>query len=93
MVRFQDSALAYALQKGQPLYLEMAPIINGCCLALRESPAVRFGEPANPECYHAEIIEGVTVYLPYELPDIPLEIALASFLGLKKLTVQGWRLA
>ncbi|WP_376741996.1 CC/Se motif family (seleno)protein [Sporomusa sp. GT1] len=59
---------------------------------MRESPAVRLGQPHNPEKYSLEEIQGVTVYIPYELPDIPLTIALNRFLWFKNLVIEGWRL-
>gem|GEM_PF-1866346 len=32
------------------------------------------------------------VYVPYDLPHIPLTITLSSFWGFKWLAIEGWRL-
>ncbi|WP_414714901.1 CC/Se motif family (seleno)protein [Sporomusa sp.] len=60
---------------------------------LRESPAVRLGQPRNPENYNLEEIRGIMVYIPHELPNIPLTIALSSFFWFKRLVIEGWQLA
>ncbi|WP_425319773.1 CC/Se motif family (seleno)protein [Sporomusa sphaeroides] len=59
---------------------------------MRESPAVRLGQPHNPEKYSLKEIQGIKVYTPYDLPDIPLTIALSRFLWFKKLVIEGWQL-
>jgi len=33
----------------------------------------------------------MTIYVPYELPNIPLAINLDIFMGFKRLIVEGWR--
>ncbi|VBB05310.1 Hypothetical protein LUCI_0517 [Lucifera butyrica] len=93
MLTFTPEAVDFARNKNQAVYLDIPPVIEGCCITIRESPAVRFGEPRNPERFTRRVIQGLTVYVPDELPDIPLTIILSSFLGWKRLAVEGWRLA
>jgi hypothetical protein len=60
---------------------------------LRESPAVRLGQPHDPQNYFLEEIQGVMVYIPQDLPEIPLMINLSRFLWFKRLVIEGWQLA
>lgn len=92
MLSIAPRAAAYILEKNRPIYLDIPPLIE-CCIHLQESPAVRFGEPRDPENYEKRIIDGVPVFVPHELPDQPLKIVLTSILGYKKLMVEGWHLA
>ena len=92
MLSLTPQAAAYALEKNRPIYLDIPPLI-GCCIHLQESPAVRFGEPRDPENYARKIIQGVPVFVPHELPEQPLKIVLANILGFKKLMIEGWHLA
>ena len=41
--------------------------------------------------YGQETIEGMTVFVPLELPEVPLRINLNAFMGFKRLVVEGWR--
>ena len=93
MLTFTETARALAREKKKPVYLEMAPIINECCFAMRESPSVRFGEPKDKSLYQLASIEGLSVYVPKELPTIPLKINVRNILGWKTLFVEGWKLA
>lgn len=92
MLKIAPEAAAYILEQKKSIFLDIPPEI-GCCFHIKESPAVRFGEPHNPEKYDRRCIDGVTVFVPHELPDQPLTVVLNSFLGLKNLTVEGWHLA
>ncbi|WP_425060723.1 hypothetical protein SCACP_14650 [Sporomusa carbonis] len=92
MLTITDQALEYIKSRGKPVYLQMFQTIS-CCIDVTESPTVNFGQPHNPENYDLENIQGVIVYVPHELPEIPLTIDLSSFLGFKKLVIEGWRLA
>jgi hypothetical protein len=38
-------------------------------------------------------VEGITLFVPRDLPVIPLTVTLNRFLGLKRLVIEGWRLA
>lgn len=92
MLTITPDAAAYIKEQNKPVYLDIPPLI-GCCIHLKESPAVRFGEPRDPENYNLRTLEGVTVFVPHELPDQPLTIVVNSFLGFKRLSVEGWHLA
>ena len=92
MLTLTESALVYILARRQPVFLEM-PIIVGGDITIRESPAVRWGKPKNPQNYQMLLIEGVEIYIPHDLPKIPLRIAVSRFLWLRWLAVEGWRLA
>lgn len=93
MLRVAPEAAAYILAQNKPIFLDIPPAIGTCCIHLKESPAVRFGEPYDPENYAKQSIDGVTVFVPYDLPEQPLTVVLNSFLGIKNLSVQGWHLA
>lgn len=92
MLNFSSEAVSYIRDKKQPVYLEIPPVI-GCCITIREKPEVRFGVPYNPEHYEKREMQGITVFIPHDLPDIPLTITLNTFLGIKHLGIEGWRLA
>ena len=87
-----NKALEYIKSHGKPVYLELFQVIN-CCIDIRESPSVRLGQPHDPHNYSFEEIEGIMVYIPHELPAIPLTITLSNFFGFKKLVIEGWPLA
>lgn len=93
MLTFTEKARALAREKNKPVYLEMSPTIKECCFSLRESPAVHFGEPRDKSLYHLRAIEGLEVYVPKELPDIPLRVNVRNIFGWRSLVVEGWRLA
>jgi hypothetical protein len=93
MLEFSPEALEYIKKKGKSVYLEIPPIINNCCMTIQEKPEVRFGVPYNPEKYEKKEIQGLAVYVPYDLPQIPLTVTLNTFFGIKHLGIEGWRLA
>jgi len=92
MLTLTESALAHIESRRQSIFLEM-PIVIGGDITIRESPAVRWGRPADLQKYQLVIIQGIEVYVPHELPGIPLKITLSRFLWLKWLAVEGWSLA
>jgi hypothetical protein len=92
MLTFTAEAAAFIRARNQSVFLDIPPLID-CCVHLKESPAVRFGEPHDPQNYRRETIAGVVVFVPRDLPDIPLTVTLTSFLGYKRLVVEGWHLA
>jgi hypothetical protein len=92
MLTITPEALAYITTKNQPIFLDIPPLI-GCCIHLQECPTVRFGQPYDKVHYDETNIQGITVFVPHDLPNIPLSIALTSFLGFKKIVIKGWRLA
>lgn len=92
MLKLTPDAVNYIQMRSKPVFLDIPPLIS-CCIHLKESPSVRFGEPRDTENYTKKSIQEVTVFVPHELPDIPLTITLSRFLGFKKLVVEGWWLA
>lgn len=92
MITITPEALDFINDRGESIYLDLPPII-GCCIQFRDCPSVRFGTPYNPEGYEERVIQGVTIYIPHDLPDIPLTVALNSVFGYKRLVVEGWKLA
>lgn len=93
MLTLSETVLSYVRDKQQPIYLEMSPTISECCFTLTESPAVHVGEPKKKAGYHVRDINGVTVFVPHDLPNIPLTINMKNYFGYKKLYVIGWKLA
>lgn len=93
MLTFTEKAIVFAQEKNRSIYLEMSPTINECCFAIQESPSVHFGKPIKRDLYNVALTEGITVYTPKELPDIPLTVAVRNFFGFKTLTIEGWQLA
>jgi hypothetical protein len=83
-------AVALIRNKDKPIFLELPKPITNCCFHLQECPVVRFGEPRIARDYEKKIIRDVTVFIPNRLPEIPLTIAVNSFLGIKRLVVDGW---
>ncbi len=94
MLTINPDAAAYIREQNKPIYLDIPPAVGTCCIHMRDCPAVRFGEPPyDREYYEQRTIDGVTVFVPYELPDQPLRIVLHSYFGFKNLTISGWHLA
>jgi hypothetical protein len=90
MLTVTPEARQYIHDKGGMLYLEYIPV-QGCCIPYQPGPAVQFGRPHNPDKYRLETIDGMTLFVPLELPDVPLQINLNVFVGFKRLVVEGWR--
>jgi hypothetical protein len=91
MLTITPEAKAYALDKGGSLFLELVTITGGCCIPYQPEPAVRLGKPRKHDQYRQETVDGLTVFIPHHLPEEELVIAMASFLGFKKLVIDGWR--
>jgi hypothetical protein len=92
MLTISPPALALIQEKNQPIFLDIPPLI-GCCIHVKEAPTIRFGQPHDPSNYSCQTIQGVTVFVPHELPDVPLSIQVSQFLWKKYLVVAGWCLA
>ena len=92
MLTLTEPALAHIQARRQPVFLEMPIVINGD-ITIRESPAVRWGMPKDIRNYQLLRIQEVEIYVPHDLPKLPLKIALSRFLWLKWLAVEGWSLA
>lgn len=92
MLSVHPNAARYVKDRNQPVYLEQPPAIDACCFQLQEAPAVRFGVPQKPETFVVYYVEGITVYVPRAIDQIPLSLTLSNFLGFKSLSIEGWRL-
>jgi hypothetical protein len=90
MLTFTKEARDFALQKGKILHLQYFSL-NACCIPYQPGPSICFGLPHNPQHYQQKTIEDLQVLIPNEMPDVPLEIHLSTFLGIKRLVVEGWR--
>jgi len=91
MVTITSEARAHALNKGGSLFLEYIVLNSGCCIPYQPGPAVKLGKPYNADVYRMESIDGLTVFIPRDLSEVPLIIKVSSFLGMSRLVVEGWR--
>jgi hypothetical protein len=91
VVTISAEALAFIRRSGHPIVLELPRMVRGCCFDFQEGPSVRVGEPPEPASYERTVFDGATMYVPRDLPDLPLEVRLQRFLGLRRLVVEGWR--
>jgi len=91
MLTLTSDAVALIQSQDKPIFLELPKTITNCCFHFQECPVVRFGEPRNTRDYEKKIIHDVTIFIPGRLDEIPLTIAVSSFLGIKRLVVDGWR--
>jgi hypothetical protein len=92
MLTISPEARAILLQKNRPVYLDMPPHIKGgCCINLQECPTVRFGTPHDPENYVTVEVQGIPLLLPRRFPmDKELTITVSTFLGLRRVVLEGW---
>lgn len=93
MLTITSQAQSYIKAQNKAIYLELPPKID-CCIHLQEAPIIRLGLPRDLSAYERPIaIDDIDVYVPLDFIDIDLTITLASFLGFKRLAIEGWRLA
>jgi hypothetical protein len=92
LLTITTEAQEHIRRRNLPVFLEMPIVIQGD-ITIRESPAVRWGIPQKIDHYERQTIGDVEIYIPHELPAIPLTIVRRSFLGFKWLAVEGWALA
>lgn len=92
MLTISSEAYAKIQAEKKPVYLDMPPHIkSGCCVNLQECPTVRFGTPHDPENYVEKDIQGIIILLPRRFPmDKDLTISVSSFLGMKRVVLEGW---
>lgn len=91
MLTISDEALTMIAQKNEPVFLDMPKTITSCCFDYQECPTVRYGEPRNIDDYDKQTIRDIPVYLPHRLPEVDIEIVVSSFLGFKRLVLNGWK--
>ena len=92
MYSITTEAAEYVRKRSQSVYLDLPPAVDGCCFQLQESPSAKLGVPGNPDAFVQHTVDGIAVYVPRGLKPIPLTVGISSFLGFKKLTVEGWPL-
>jgi hypothetical protein len=97
MLSISKNALELIWARSEALHLELPPVAGGgCCLpAIQECPAVRFGPPPDAErhAYFEQVLDGVRVHVPRRMrTDLDLVITVSSFLGFRRVIVEGWKL-
>jgi hypothetical protein len=92
MLTITPEALDMIRKESRQVYLDMPPHIKGgCCVNLQECPTVRFGVPHDRGNYVEAEIQGIPVLLPRRFPmDRELSITVSSFLGMKRVVLEGW---
>jgi hypothetical protein len=91
MLTITPEARAYALNNGGTLFLDYITLTSGCCVPFQPEPTVRLGKPRNQDKYRQEKIDGLTIFIPHALLEEALVITIDSFLGFKRLVIEGWR--
>jgi len=93
MITIAEDALALIEEKQSPLFIDIPHEIRGCCFDMSDCPAVRFGEPASLSDYARQTVQNATVYVPKCFPENgTFVIKASSFLGFRRLVLNGWRL-
>ena len=90
MLTLSAEAKDYALENGGTMFLGYI-VVGDCCIPYQPEPSVRMGKPHNPERYLQEKIDGVTAFVPHSLPKVSLVVQLSTFMGFKRLVVDGRR--
>ena len=97
MLSISSEALELIRSRNQPVHLDLPRrlVHGGCCTPnLAECPTVRFGAPRDGKDYVEQTIDGVTIYMPRPLSGTrrQLRLDVSSFLGFKRVVVEGWEL-
>ncbi len=97
MLSIHPDALGLIRERKGAIWLDLPPVVQGgCCLpSLQECPVIRFAPPrdAARQQYQAQEIQGVTVHVPRQMPrEGDFTIRVSSFLGMKRVVLDGWRL-
>lgn len=93
MLTVSDEAKEYILSKKKSVYLLQHGRTSLCCGNVDFGPSVYLGNPPDDREYNAKEINGITVYLPQHFcTSFPLTIQVGSFLGIKDLHIEGWKL-
>jgi hypothetical protein len=91
MLKISEEALTIIRGQDKPLFLDLPKTITGCCFDLQECPTVRYGLPPVAAEYIEVFVSGITVFVPKVIVGMELTIEVSSFLGFKRLIVEGWR--
>lgn len=92
MLNMTPEAVQFILSRNCPFYIDVPPAIN-CCIHLVDTPAINSGTPREADNFDILTVDGATVYVPKDFPTHPMRISITSFLGRKKLVLEGWHLA
>jgi hypothetical protein len=93
MLTITQPALEIIRQRNEPIFLEVPKVVSACCFNFRECPTVRFGVPHDGSKYEDRTLQDVVVRVPRGFADdTGLTITVSSFLGFKRLVIEGWRL-
>lgn len=92
MITISPTAITYIQERNNIIFLQLPPKID-CCLHLQEAPMISIGLPPKAIPCSTQEIDGITVYLPNDFPEVDFTIDLSSFLGFKKLVIENWHLA
>jgi len=93
MITFTEDALALIAAARSPVCIDVPHTVSGCCFDITDCPAVRLGEPPQPNGYTRQTLQGATVHVPHGFPeDGEHVIRVRSSLSRKRLVLSGWRL-
>lgn len=93
MLTVSDEARDYILSKKGTIHVIDNGRAASCCGNFDLGPSVYLGKPLNDTEYCVKEINQVAVYVPKNFyPRIPLMIHVGSFLGIKSLHIEGWKL-
>jgi hypothetical protein len=93
MLTVSDEAKKYILAAKGTVYLFENGGTGLCCANIDFGPSVYLGEPPDKKGYIIKEINGITVYLPEKFAaTVPLTIHVGSFLGIKSLHIEGWKI-
>jgi hypothetical protein len=95
MLKITPEALELIRKRREGVFLELPKVVSGCCYRIQECPMVRFGEPRDRSTYEETRIGDQPVWVPRDFPgeDMALTIVVSQFLWVKRLALEGWRLA
>jgi len=88
MLTFTPEASAYIRGKGASLYLAYRTVW-GCCIPYEPRLSIMLGTPRNRAGYREEKIDGLTVYIPRDLPPYSLVARLNNSFGFRRLALEG----
>lgn len=98
MLSISAEARDFILARNETIHLDMPPFVRGNCCgpSLQECPTVRFGPPParDHDTYEERTMDGVTVFVPKRMANREgnFTITVASFLGRKRVVLEGWSL-
>ena len=92
MLNITPEAVEFMLNRNCPFHIDVPPVIN-CCIHLVDTPSIKPGKPREADNFDILSVNGTSIYVPKDFPTHPMRIGVTSFLGRKKLVLEGWHLA